>query len=185
MVVGPHKSGKTRTIELLASMLRGKLRLATMKHVHEFDYTFDLKGKDTWRHREAGAEATLALTGSEMVFFQRVNSKKLSWGRLVRLLEGYDLVLAEGFRFKAARRRDAWKIVTARTFEEACEFGRQVSPILAVASWNKPLRPISPKTPVFKLPEEGESLLRLILRRVLRWREEKVKRILAGGGGVT
>jgi molybdopterin-guanine dinucleotide biosynthesis protein MobB len=168
-VVGPHNSGKTRTIELLASKLKGKIRIATMKHVHELDFTFDLKGKDTWRHRAAGAEATLALSRSEIALFTKTSPDRPGWSRLVSMLEGYDLVLAEGFRFKAGKRRDVWKIITARNLKEAEEFFRQVSPpVLAVVGWAKPLKGHLPSVPTLKLPEEAGKLIKLILRRVLK-----------------
>lgn len=167
-MVGPHKSGKTRTIELLASKLKGRLKLATMKHVHELDFTFDLKGKDTWRHREAGAEATLALSPGELAFFLRTGRGEPSWSKMLSMLEGYDLVLAEGFRFKAGRRRDAWKIITARNAGEVKEFYRQLSPpILAVVGWAEPLKPPL-SLPFIKLPEESGRLVELVCRKVLR-----------------
>jgi molybdopterin-guanine dinucleotide biosynthesis protein MobB len=168
-VVGAHKSGKTRTIELLALKLKEKIRVATMKHVHELDFTFDLKGKDTWRHRAAGAGATLALSQSEIALFKKLGSDKPSWGKLVSMLKGYDLVLAEGFRFKAGRRKDVWKIITARSLKEVEEFRGQVSPpILAVVGWAKPLKAKFPSFPVLKLPEEAERLIELIFHRVLK-----------------
>lgn len=85
------------------------------------------------------------------------------------MLKGYDLVLAEGFRFKAGRRKDVWKIITARSLKEVEEFRGQVSPpILAVVGWAKPLKAKFPGFPVLKLPEEAERLIELIFHRVLK-----------------
>ncbi|MEF8883223.1 MAG: molybdopterin synthase [Halapricum sp.] len=59
-VVGYSDTGKTRLIERLTDRLSERGRVATIKHLHEFDV--DTEGKDTARHRSAGADRTYGLT---------------------------------------------------------------------------------------------------------------------------
>ncbi|RLI29428.1 MAG: hypothetical protein DRO46_02560 [Candidatus Hecatellales archaeon] len=172
LVVGHHNSGKTRTIELLASKLKGLgFKVASMKHVHEVNFTFDLRGKDTWRHWAAGVETTLAVSPSEIVLFRRIEGYKVGWGRLLAMLgEGYDVVLGEGFRLMAGKRRDVYKLVAARSLEEAESLLRDLRPpVVAVVGWGIawPSNQLKGK-PLLRLPEEAERLVDLVLRRVLQ-----------------
>ena len=63
-VVGPSDSGKTTLVERLADRLTERGSVATVKHLtHAPD--IDTDGKDTARHRAAGAETTYGLTDDE------------------------------------------------------------------------------------------------------------------------
>ena len=60
-VAGPSDSGKTTTVAALTSQLRNRGSVATVKHLtHEPDV--DTEGKDTDRHRAAGAAHTVDIT---------------------------------------------------------------------------------------------------------------------------
>lgn len=59
-IVGPSDTGKTRLIESLATRLRERGRVATVKHCTE-PPDIDTVGTDTDRHREAGAVTTYGL----------------------------------------------------------------------------------------------------------------------------
>lgn len=52
---GPSGSGKTTLIERLLPLLRARgLRVSVIKHAHS-GFDIDQPGKDSWRHRRAGA----------------------------------------------------------------------------------------------------------------------------------
>ncbi len=98
LVVGPSGSGKTTLLESLVRELtaRGR-RVATVKH-HRGRVEVDRPGKDTWRHRRAGAVATFFVTADEVVVF-RDRPPDVSPGTLARWCPpGTDLVLVEGFK---------------------------------------------------------------------------------------
>ena len=65
-IVGKSGSGKTTLIEkLLKELLAKGYRVATIKHdAHSFDV--DHAGKDSWRHREAGAAAVVIASSSRL-----------------------------------------------------------------------------------------------------------------------
>ena len=56
--------GKTRLIEyLIKELKRSGMKVATIKHTSE---PFDVEGKDTWRHAEAGALEVACVTPREL-----------------------------------------------------------------------------------------------------------------------
>lgn len=97
-VVGDSKSGKTTFIEKMVSELSSRgYRVATIKHVPQ-DMAFDKPDKDSWRHLEAGSQATLISSRDKMVLI-RPTAFPVALADLARLLgDGDDIILAEGFK---------------------------------------------------------------------------------------
>ena len=64
--VGWSGSGKTTLLEkLIPELVRRGYRVATVKHdVHGF--SMDHEGKDTWRHRQAGAACTIISSSKQL-----------------------------------------------------------------------------------------------------------------------
>jgi len=60
-IVGPSDSGKTTLVERLTERLADEGRVGTVKHL-KTDPTVDTEGKDTARHRAAGADVTYGVT---------------------------------------------------------------------------------------------------------------------------
>ena len=89
-VVGPSDAGKTLLVERLVEHLDG--RVGTVKHLHRFDV--DTEGKDTARHRAAGAATTLGVTGEE--WFATGDAMTLD-DALARLAPDHDYALVEGY----------------------------------------------------------------------------------------
>jgi molybdopterin synthase catalytic subunit len=93
-VVGPSDSGKTTLVERLVERLAERGRVATVKHLtHAPDV--DTDGKDTARHRGAGAHRTVGLTDDEE-WFATGNHRTLD-DTLDALAPDHDYVLVEGF----------------------------------------------------------------------------------------
>ncbi len=98
-VVGRSESGKTTLLEKLIRELAGRgRRVGTIKHHYHGPVTVDVPGKDSWRHRQAGAHA-VALVSPDTVFVVRDAPPTLSLDTLTHLAFcGVDLVLTEGFK---------------------------------------------------------------------------------------
>lgn len=100
-VTGLKKSGKTTVLEHLVKELteKGK-RVATVKFTHhmEQEFSFDIEGKDTFRHRKAGAFFVVATSGVETVLI--IRHSELERKRIDNLLsflpEKVDYLLCEG-----------------------------------------------------------------------------------------
>jgi molybdopterin-guanine dinucleotide biosynthesis protein B len=98
-VVGRSESGKTTLLEKLIRELAGRgRRVGTIKHHYHGPVTVDVPGKDSWRHRQAGAHA-VALVSPDTVFVVRDTPAAISLESLTHLAFcGVDLVLTEGFK---------------------------------------------------------------------------------------
>ena len=97
-VVGPSDSGKTTFVERLVPLLGERGRVATVKSIHH-DVEVDEEGKDTYRHREAGAERVVGVTPETRFEFSDVDDKAAAVEEaLDRLTDaGYDYAVVEGF----------------------------------------------------------------------------------------
>jgi len=96
-IVGSRNSGKTTLVEALArSLVELGYRVATVKHTSH-DHTFDQPGKDSYRHRRAGAGMTLAVSDSELAVF--ADSTEVHRQLLMdAMATQFDICLVEGDR---------------------------------------------------------------------------------------
>ena len=97
-IVGKKNSGKTTLIEKIIPELCARgYRAATVKHHHsERPIDLDWKGKDSWKHRNAGAKAVAVVSRSETALFQETDEMP-PLSQVIANMKGVDLVLAEGF----------------------------------------------------------------------------------------
>ncbi len=89
--------GKTTLIEGLIKELKQRGHtVATIKHdAHDFE--IDKEGKDTWRHRKAGAEAVLISSKTKMAMIKELK-KEISLEDLIDIVSDYDFVIVEGYK---------------------------------------------------------------------------------------
>ena len=79
-VAGLKKSGKTTVVENIVTELKARgCMVGTLKKIHIPDFTIDTVGKDTYRHRAAGAEFVISLAPEEVAFIKHhQGQRKLS-----------------------------------------------------------------------------------------------------------
>jgi molybdopterin-guanine dinucleotide biosynthesis protein B len=96
-IVGKSSTGKTTFLEKLIREITDRgYKVATIKHSHH-SISFDQPNKDSWRHAQAGAAATMVSSTTEIQVIKRV-TWELSIDELARNLgEDYDIILTEGF----------------------------------------------------------------------------------------
>jgi molybdopterin-guanine dinucleotide biosynthesis adapter protein len=97
--VGRSNSGKTTFIErVIPELVRAGYKVATVKHAgHGFD--LDTEGKDSWRHKQAGASSVVVLSKGSMAVFADVSDQLKVEDVRDRFLDGtYDLIIAEGWK---------------------------------------------------------------------------------------
>jgi len=98
-IVGKSKVGKTTFLEKLIPELRGRgYRIGTLKHDAHDHFTIDHEGKDTWRHREAGAQ-TVAISSPSRFALTKATSTELDIDTITATyFSDEDLVLTEGYK---------------------------------------------------------------------------------------
>jgi molybdopterin-guanine dinucleotide biosynthesis protein B len=96
-VLGLKKSGKTTTCEALIREFKSRgLSVGAVKSMHHARMTIDSKGKDTWRHRRAGADFVASLSNGEMGYIQSVEGKATMAEVAQHFPKGTDVVVCEG-----------------------------------------------------------------------------------------
>lgn len=110
-LAGFSGSGKTTLAEQLipALKLRG-LRVSVVKHAHH-KFDIDHPGKDTWRHREAGAFEVVAASRHRMVLMREFEQPAdLSvHALLAEVYSGVDWVIVEGFKDCNLLKIEVWR----------------------------------------------------------------------------
>ena len=95
-IVGRSQSGKTTLIEKLIPALKNRgYRIGTIKHSHHI-FDFDKTGKDSWRHRDAGAETVIIASPGKIALVK--NDHEGTLDSLREFFGDMDLVITEGFK---------------------------------------------------------------------------------------
>lgn len=96
-IAGLSGSGKTTLIEKLIPELAGRgLKVGTVKH-NPHDFEMDHPGKDSWRHKKAGASATIISSPDKIGMVMDVDHDHKP-EELVPFLSAMDIILAEGYK---------------------------------------------------------------------------------------
>ncbi|HZB92413.1 MAG TPA: molybdopterin-guanine dinucleotide biosynthesis protein B [Stellaceae bacterium] len=98
-LAGWSGSGKTTLVaRLLPELTRRGLSVSTMKHAHH-SFDLDQPGKDSWRHREAGAsEVLIASERRWALIHEHRGAPEPPLEALVRRMTPVDLLLVEGWK---------------------------------------------------------------------------------------
>lgn len=155
--IGRSNSGKTTFIErVIPELVRAGYKVATVKHAgHGFD--LDTEGKDSWRHKQAGASSVVILSKGSMAVFADVSDQMKVEDVRDRFLDGtYDLIIAEGWKHEGYP-----KIMIIR--DQLGEVPISTEGLLAVVS-NKP---VELTVPVFGL-DDVSAVAALIMKQFPR-----------------
>ncbi len=156
-VTGWKNSGKTGLMERLVTEITSRgFSVSTIKHAHH-SFDVDHPGKDSHRHREAGASQVLLSSGKRWALMSELRgTEEPSLDALLQKLDPVDLVLIEGYKTAEHPKIEANRAETGQEL---------IAPndprIVAVAS-NQTL---SVSVPVFDL-DDTSSVADFILERV-------------------
>jgi len=95
-VVGTKDTGKTTlVVKIVKELVNRGFKVGTIKHMHK---SFDVEGRDTWKHKEAGAE--LVIGSADETFFL-INQKLDIENLLTRseCLLNLDYMVIEGLKY--------------------------------------------------------------------------------------
>ncbi|MDB9965726.1 molybdopterin-guanine dinucleotide biosynthesis protein B [Planktomarina temperata] len=112
-VTGWKNAGKTGLMErLVAEFCSRGLRVSTLKHAHH-SFDVDHPGKDSHRHRMAGAsQVLLASTERWALMNEHRGAPEPSLATLLAKLDPVDLVLIEGWKRDKHPKVEAWRAET-------------------------------------------------------------------------
>ena len=96
-LTGWSGSGKTTLLAaLLPRFIARGMTVSTIKHAHH-GFDLDQPGKDSWRHRQAGAREVMIASSQRWALMHEQVGPEPGLADLLARLEPVDLVLVEGF----------------------------------------------------------------------------------------
>ena len=113
---GYSGSGKTTLVEQLIPALKKRgLRVSVVKHAHH-KFDIDHPGKDTFRHREAGAFEVVVASSNRLALMREFETpSEMTVHQLIAELHtGVDWVLVEGFKQSDLQKLEVWRVANAK-----------------------------------------------------------------------
>lgn len=157
-VVGWKNSGKTGLMERLVTEIVGRgFTVSTVKHAHH-RVDVDQPGKDSHRHRMAGATEVLLASSSRWALMRELRgAPEPPLEELLSRMSPVDLVLVEGYK------RDSHPKVEAHRAETRTALIAQEDPTVRAIASDEPLPGV--RLPVFDL-DDTVAIAEFILREV-------------------
>ena len=112
---GYSGSGKTTLVEQLIGRLKlAGQRVSVVKHAHHA-FDIDHEGKDSWRHRHAGAFEVVIASNRRLAKIREFEVRAdPTVHQLIAELHGCDWVLVEGFKRAALPKIEIWRAAVER-----------------------------------------------------------------------
>ena len=109
-IAGYSGAGKTMLLESILPLLTAHgLRVSVLKHTHH-DFDLDRPGKDSFRHRQAGAIEVLLAGGRRWVLMHELrDSPEPTLSAHLACFSPCDLVLVEGFKHEAIPKLEVYR----------------------------------------------------------------------------
>jgi molybdopterin-guanine dinucleotide biosynthesis adapter protein len=151
-------SGKTTLIEQLIPRFKAAgQRVSVVKHAHHA-FDIDQPGKDSWRHRQAGAFEVVVASNRRMAIVREFEAvAELSVHDLLAELSACDWAVVEGFRHADLPRIEVWRTATGQLPRYA-----QDPHIVAIATDQPDQLPTRPNVPVLDLNQPAAVLAFLL-----------------------
>lgn len=114
-LAGWSGSGKTTLLVRLIPLLTARgLRVATVKHAHH-GFDVDREGKDSWRHRRAGATEVLVASARRWALMHELGDEaEPTLADLLSRLGPADLVLVEGYKRDTHPKVEVFRAATGK-----------------------------------------------------------------------
>jgi len=116
-LAGWSGAGKTTLLTRVIPHLLGEgLRVSVIKHAHH-KFDIDVPGKDSWRHRQAGATEEMVASGQRWALMHELRGEREP--RLTDLLakmSRVDLVVVEGYKSEPHRKIEVYRAANGKPF---------------------------------------------------------------------
>jgi molybdopterin-guanine dinucleotide biosynthesis protein B len=116
-IAGWSGAGKTTLISRVIPYLRQQgLRISVIKHAHH-DFDVDIPGKDSWVHRQSGAEEVLVSSANRWVLMHELRGvQEPQLPELLKKMSPVDLVVIEGFKSQPIRKIEVYRKANGKPF---------------------------------------------------------------------
>lgn len=114
-VIGWKNAGKTTLMERLVAEITGRgISVSTIKHVHH-DVDLDQPGKDTFRHRQAGASEVVLASAHRFALMREHRGPEPQLDQVLARLAPVDLILVEGYKRDAHPKIEVFRQTEGRS----------------------------------------------------------------------
>jgi molybdopterin-guanine dinucleotide biosynthesis protein B len=129
-LAGWSGSGKTTLLtRLLPALIQRGVSVSTIKHAHHA-FDVDQPGKDSYRHREAGATEVMVSSQNRWALMHELRgAAEASLEQLLRHMSPVDLVIVEGFKGAAVPKLEIYRAALEKPL-----LATEDSDIVAIAS---------------------------------------------------
>ncbi len=118
-LIGLKKCGKTTTAEALIKEFKSRgYKVGGVKWMVHSRFTIDREGKDTWRHRDAGADFVISMSENELAFVGDRPERPVLDDVYKFVPEDTDILICEGLKDDSPY---VQKVVLAKTLESLNE----------------------------------------------------------------
>ena len=156
-VIGWKNSGKTGLMERLVANITGRgFSVSTVKHVHH-DVDLDQPGKDSYRHRVAGAREVVLASADRFALMVEHRGPAPDLAAVLARMAPVDLILVEGYK------RDSHRKVEVFRREAGHDLIQPGDPLVRAVATDAELRPLS--VPVLDLNDTA-AVAEFILHEV-------------------
>jgi len=167
-IIGFKDSGKTYAAELIIKILtKYNLKIATVKHIHNTDFTIDKECSDSHRMRLAGADIVSIAAPQELTF---IFNDEVNYEKILKVIMNYecDVIIIEGFKKKVLDNPNIIKVLCIKSMEDLQSFKAAAKgKILAVCS----LQRINKNLLVLR--QDDNKLRDIVSDYIEEWREIK------------
>ncbi len=157
-IVGKSSAGKTTLLEkIIPELIKRRYRVATVKHdIHGFE--IDHEGKDSWRHKKAGAHTTVISSPFRIALVEDVDHDQTLDEIRKAYIKRVDIILTEGYKGSPFPKIEVFRSELRRT--PLC---KKKDNLLAIASDIK----LDMGVPCFDI-NDSQSLVDLIENKFLK-----------------
>ena len=157
-------SGKTTLVEQLVKCLKqAGQRVSVVKHAHHA-FDIDQAGKDSWRHRQAGASEVVIASERRLAMMREYDTVATPTVHdLIAELSPCDWVLVEGFKRAELAKIEVWRASTAQPVIYAND-----AHVLAICTDSKAQLPLPTQLPIMDL-NDAAAVAKFLLQQAARF----------------
>lgn len=131
-----RNSGKTTlACEIVKELKKQGFKVASIKKIHEEDFTIDKKGKDSYRLMESGSDVVVTAAPKEIAVIKKVKkNQRLIEAMKFLSMDDFDFVVVEGNADRLKNYFNVKEVFICRNESEVRRMGIKLSNFACIAS---------------------------------------------------